>query len=144
MKWGLKSPSDWSNGHAQTEHPSICSSGSRPLSIMPTFHQTHNLWSQVSGNCWPPSLTRLPEWISLQTRKWKWHQWVRMDGWIGISRWRWEMLKRWLVSINQQMCHGSWWQTPICPIAKLCALALLSWSWSQAVYYSISDPHKRG
>lgn len=36
--------------------------------------------------------------------------------------------------------HGSWWQTPICPIAKLSALALLSCSGGQTIYYWISDP----
>lgn len=83
----------------------------------------------------------LPESVSLKVMKWKWHQWVRMNVWMASSRWRWQM-KWWVVSINQQMCHGSWWQTPIFPTAKLSALASLSCSGSRIVYHWISDPTK--
>lgn len=85
------------------------------------------------------TLTILPESISLQMRKWKWHQWARKDGWIGSAKCRWEILKRWLVSMTLQMCHGFWWQTSICPMAKLCALALQNWSSLDPNYLLLSD-----
>ena len=82
----------------------------------------------------------LPESVSLQVMKWKWHQCAGMNGRMGSSRWRRQTLERWAVTTNQQMSLGSWWQTPICPAAKLSALASLSCSGSQVVYHPISDP----
>lgn len=124
-----------------------CHKGSHCPSLASDAHiyeyihiHVHIPWTCISGNCWLPFLMMLPECVSLQVMKWKWHQCAGTNGRMGSSRWRRQMPERRAVTMNQQTSLGSWWQTPICPAAKLSALASLSCSGSQVVYHPISDP----